>query len=73
MALFGFLALLALIALGVLGMAWRFHMMTTDGEEYRRLKEIEREWKEGRNQAIGKTLKRVAEIGKGFFKKGGEQ
>ncbi len=71
MALFGFLALLALIGLGVIGLAWRFYLMTNNAEEYRRIRELEREYKEGRNQAIGKTLKRATEIGKKMFRKGG--
>lgn len=59
MALIGILALLALAAAAIIGLGWRMHLMTSDPEEYRRLRALEREYKEARNVAIVSAVRRM--------------
>ena len=63
MAMIGILALLAALAAAVISFGWRVHLFTNDPEEYRRLRELEREYKEGRNMAIANAVRRLFQKG----------
>jgi hypothetical protein len=59
MALIGILSLLTLAGVGLISLGWRIHLMTRDPEEYRRVRSLEREYKEARNAAIVMASRRL--------------